>query len=231
MKKIIAIVALSLSLSALATPVSKAELKKVNDGIAAILAAQDDGDETIAFSVVSADRNAEGRLSAANVAFTLQGGISMTASISAEAGAIKVAASAKASLANFGLDYAQVLSMAPMLQQTADAINQEGTYHAALAMSSNASSTSATMTLVPAKPDPTNSVKSLKIAATVYKDTTKPAVISASATMNTSSDNVVKAQTALSNMFNSLAAGQEPAESDEQALEEVISLILGNIAG
>lgn len=219
--------ALVLSSSTFSAKVPQAELDNVNQYIATLLG---DISQMVQVEFTEVERAEEdAQLSAANVRATALGVTTLDLGIKANGESIVLSGSVEGSASELGFTTDDVLDLAVSAKEFVDNINEKGDYVATFTMGGVSGGTTLAVKMVPTATNGNPSVNNFEVNGFLPNASDEMAKISVVGDLNGGSDNVKKVRLAVTNIFNSLAAGQLPDESDFDALMDVIGDMLDSI--
>ncbi|MBT3584384.1 MAG: hypothetical protein HN509_05740 [Halobacteriovoraceae bacterium] len=227
-KKIFTSLVALLSLAVFAGQVPQEKLDRINAFITASLG---DYAQMVTVEFKDAQTSEEsGLLTSANLEANVMGFAKITAGLGLVGENVELKAALSGSAAQLDFSSSDLLEMAGEAEKFVDAINAKGIYKAAFTMKGSETGTNLSVTMKPAKEDPTLSVKTFEIKAFIPNDLQEGEVsVSLAGKFAAGAKNVAKAQKAFTGIFNSLANGQEPTEEDFTALGEVLAEVLRDL--
>lgn len=209
------------SFSVFAGQVPQSELNNVNQYISQLLGGFG---QFVEIEVTEADRSDDTKLlNSATLSANVLGVANIELGLKTQEKSIVLSGSVEASAIELGLQADDILDLAVDAKKFVDNINAKGDYVAKFKMTGVANGTNLTLTMTPSATNTNPSVNALEIKGFLPNAADEMASVSVTGDLNGGADNVKIVRTAVTNIFNSLAAGQMPEESDFEALSKVIA--------
>lgn len=230
LSKIAAIFTILFSLVVFAAPVPQEDLDKVNMFIAQLIAQSGDQDDVTA-KITSAEREKNGKISALNFEGEFEKSIKAEGGIDLSEKNVDVRFMISGNLKKEmqSPDFPAMLqSMAMLAQKYVEAINKLGYYKATFSFNMTNEKATAEFKMIPVSEE---AVSINVIEASLELDLkTGDATGIFTADFNSTAQAVEAAQTALTNIFESLLKGQEPSEDDFDAIGKIIEDMLKELS-
>ena len=220
MKAIILGLSLLFNASIFAAKVPQAELDNVNQYISTLMG---DFGQMVQIEFTDVERSdVDAQLSASTVRANILGIATLDLGLKTKEKSIVLSGAVEGSASQLGLTINDVLDLAVEAKKFVDNINAKGDYVATFNMGGVAGGTTLAITMVPSATNTNPSINNFEVNGFLPNAADEMAKVSVSGELNGGADNVKIVRTAVTNIFNNLAAGQLPEEKDFDALLKVI---------
>jgi len=225
-KLLVALIISTVGLNANALNVSKSKLEKVNNFIAKEMRNDGVDSDELTVKVTKVNRKLfSKKVKSITAVADFKNIVTAEAKMKIKKSDITIGVKASATLSQ--QDLMMIKSVLPMVQQYIDMLNTNDNFNLEFKQVSSEKGKTLTVVITPA--DEITSFKQSSLEVFVPKSAKDKLTAEAKITINAKDELVVKAQTALTNIFNDLVNGKVPSEDDFRDLSEVIEVLLSNI--